>query len=906
LVRIALGKQAAGISLIAAVTLGAAGESDAGQGLTLLGRLDAHDAYSDVWGHRTVDVEVAIVGTATGTWFVDVTDPTDPHEIVFLDGPPAVERTIRTRNNFAYAANSSGGGLQIFSLADPFAPELITTYTGAFARAQSLFIDPDTGFLYAAGTETGLHVLDLTNPTAPSPVLAAPYDRFPVNAVTVRNGLTAAPTPVAFAVLNASLLPDLDLLAWVTPPGAAGPVATFTRDASACFVGAASATGGGLHLFDLRNLQRVRPIGEYRNSGDPSAGVVDLAVEDDHAFVVWNSGALEALDVSDPVNPESLGSFDTASEPGGGSGASAVYPFSTSETVYACDRTGGLYLLAFDSPNGTLEGGITDGLTGGAAEGVRVFVTGPRKETTTDATGAYRLNLPPGEHGVGFERFGFEPGFQIVEIATAETTRVDLTLERVPTGTLRGTVLLAGAGATGGVAAHPHPEGTIVRVLDTPLQFPAGLTGLYIVPGVPAGTHIVEADRFGYDAVQAEVIVTAGEETPLDFVLPPALSAENFELAGDWSVGSPEDGATAGVWARVVPIGTGAGYVQPEKDETPDPADRAFVTGNGPPDGWIDVADVDGGQTTLRSPIFDLSSVEEPILRFYRWFSNDGAWGPEVPDGDTFAVDASTDGGASWVNLETVSSPRLFWQQVDYVLSRYLVPSDAMQFRVVVRDAGAPSIVEAAVDDLEIFSGAQMLTLPVTPIDLGSVTVVSPAPGLVEIRWMAPGNYVGFDVERARDGARIETIGHVAGHAGGDRYSFSDRAAPAGERVCYWIAARLVTGELDRVGPFPVSVVGRHARSRLLQNVPNPFNPSTTIAYDLAPDTAGRTPVRLDVFDVRGRLVRTLVRSDLGPGHHRVHWTGDDAAGRPLPSGLYFYRLRAGGETFERALVLAR
>jgi hypothetical protein len=905
LVRIALGKRTAGISLIAAVTLGAAGEWGAGQSLTPLGRLDTRDAYSDVSGHHTAGVEVAVVGTATGTWFVDVTDPTDPREIVFLDGPPAVERMIRTRNDFAYAANNSAGGLQIFGVADPLAPELITTYTGAFARAQSLFIDPVTGFLYAAGTETGLHILDLANPTAPSPVLAAPYDRFPINAVIVRNGLTAAPTPAALAVLNASLLPDLDLLAWVTSPGAAGPVAAFTQDATACLVGAGSATGGGLHLFDLQNLQRVRPTGEYRSAGDPGAGVVDLAVDGDRAFVIWDSGALEALDISDPANAESLGSFDPVSEPGGGSGASAVYPFSTSGTIYVCDRTGGLYLLAFESPNGTVEGEITDGLTGGAAEGVRVSVSAPRKETATDATGAYRLNLPPGEHGVAFERFGFEPGLQIVEIAPGETTRVDLTLERAPTGTLRGTVVLAGAGAAG-AAMRPHPEGTIVRVLDTPLQFPAGLTGLYIVPGVPAGTHIVEADRFGYDAVQAEVIVEAGEETLLDFTLPPALWAENFELPGDWSVGSPEDGASTGVWARVVPIGTGAGYIQPEKDETPDPADRAFVTGNGPPDGWIDVADVDGGQTTLLSPILDLSSLEEPILRFYRWFSNDGTWGTEAPDGDTFAVDASTDGGASWVNLETVSSPRLFWQQVDYVLLRYLVPSNAMQFRIVVRDAGAPSIVEAAVDDLEIFSGAQMLTLPVTPIELGSVTVVSPAPGRVEIRWMAPGNYVGFDIERARDGGAVETIGYVAGRAGGDRYAFSDDAAPSGERVRYWITGRLIAGEPERVGPFPVRVLGGGARSRLLQNVPNPFNPSTTIAYDLAPDSAGRTPVRLDVFDARGRLVRTLVRSDPGPGHHRVRWNGDDPGGRPLPSGLYFYRLRAGGETFERALVLAR
>ncbi|MGD9549172.1 MAG: FlgD immunoglobulin-like domain containing protein, partial [Candidatus Krumholzibacteriia bacterium] len=74
--------------------------------------------------------------------------------------------------------------------------------------------------------------------------------------------------------------------------------------------------------------------------------------------------------------------------------------------------------------------------------------------------------------------------------------------------------------------------------------------------------------------------------------------------------------------------------------------------------------------------------------------------------------------------------------------------------------------------------------------------------------------------------------------------------------------------------------------------VPNPFNPTTTVAFDLpAPET-----VSLLVFDVKGRLVRTLLdRQTFSQGRHEVRWDGRDQAGGQAASGTYFFRLEAGG-----------
>lgn len=82
---------------------------------------------------------------------------------------------------------------------------------------------------------------------------------------------------------------------------------------------------------------------------------------------------------------------------------------------------------------------------------------------------------------------------------------------------------------------------------------------------------------------------------------------------------------------------------------------------------------------------------------------------------------------------------------------------------------------------------------------------------------------------------------------------------------------------------------------------PNPFNPSTAIPFDLP--AAGR--VRLAVYDVRGRLVRTLVDASLPEGAHQAAWDGRDTAGRAAVAGVYFARLEAGGgvETVRMSLI---
>ena len=89
---------------------------------------------------------------------------------------------------------------------------------------------------------------------------------------------------------------------------------------------------------------------------------------------------------------------------------------------------------------------------------------------------------------------------------------------------------------------------------------------------------------------------------------------------------------------------------------------------------------------------------------------------------------------------------------------------------------------------------------------------------------------------------------------------------------------------------------------RLMQNVPNPFNPATTIAFEL-PEAAD---VDVAVYNLVGQRLRTLVREHKAPGRYQVVWDGQDDLGRDVSSGLYFYRYRAGDFWATRRMLLVR
>ena len=110
----------------------------------------------------------------------------------------------------------------------------------------------------------------------------------------------------------------------------------------------------------------------------------------------------------------------------------------------------------------------------------------------------------------------------------------------------------------------------------------------------------------------------------------------------------------------------------------------------------------------------------------------------------------------------------------------------------------------------------------------------------------------------------------------------------------------------EQVFSSPVSEVGDSgvpSRFALGAAVPNPFNPMTTIHFEVSEPSR----VTIRVFDLSGRAIDTLVQGEkYGAGEHSAIWNGQDASGRQVAAGVYFYRFEAGGYSETRRMALVK
>ncbi|MCC7141847.1 MAG: M20/M25/M40 family metallo-hydrolase, partial [Candidatus Eisenbacteria bacterium] len=243
------------------------------------------------------------------------------------------------------------------------------------------------------------------------------------------------------------------------------------------------------------------------------------------------------------------------------------------------------------------------------------------------------------------------------------------------------------------------------------------------IPAQPAGSfveyYLRARDQSG--AVAVDPSGAPASSHAFDVGLDLAWS-DDFELDRGWTVGAPGDNATSGLWLRADPVGTD---YQPEDDHTVDPGHVCFVTGNGAVGGGNGDQDVDGGKTTLTSPIIDLSGAARAKLGYWRWYVD------ETRYDDDFYVYLSNDGGTNWTLLERVlDSVRPFTQAQFRDLETVLPLTGQMRLRFVAEDVSGASLVEAALDDVTIraFFPAEVALESVAPARL-ALSAPRPNPG---------------------------------------------------------------------------------------------------------------------------------------------------------------------------------
>lgn len=265
----------------------------------------------------------------------------------------------------------------------------------------------------------------------------------------------------------------------------------------------------------------------------------------------------------------------------------------------------------------------------------------------------------------------------------------------------------------------------------------------------------------------------------------------------------------------------------------------------------------------------------------------------------TVVPPAGADAGqatAQWIRINTINTAALAVADFGRVGAEDLGVGTHTFFPSVMVDCDLNMAVGFSASNAGIYPGAYYTTRLVTD-PAGTVS----ATGTLQAGTDFYKRYFGGPRNRWGDYSGLALC--PRGEA--DFYVFNEYAGPRGN------AGNGTQGPEDgqwytKLGVFrvktPTAAGDAPSATRLAQNVPNPFNPSTSIAFTLST----REHVTVAVYDANGRLVRTLVDEVRHAGVHDVPWDGRDARGQSVSSGVYFYRMTAGGISESRKMTLLK
>lgn len=294
-------------------------------------------------------------------------------------------------------------------------------------------------------------------------------------------------------------------------------------------------------------------------------------------------------------------------------------------------------------------------------------------------------------------------------------------------------VPMANTGGTSYSAQLPgQPEGTMVdyyfSVYDT-LSFESAFAPLGYDPQTVTYSNI--AYQFGYGISR-----TSG----YDF-------EDSIAAGSGWVIGNaPGDNATAGKWIQAKPVGSyiqsasGNIWVQTNEDHTTGTG-KCLVTGNASVTSTpLGTADIDGGLTTVLTPIFDISGFTSPIVEYYRWYCNDKG---SNPGSDYWRVQIKDSISTIWnKDIEYTYKSDNSWRRRIFSVRQFLPTSAKISMRFMARDDSPGSAVEAAIDDLFIYDKTSLVGIDDVPSAYKAE--IYPNPANTEIRVDLPKGGAGY------------------------------------------------------------------------------------------------------------------------------------------------------------------
>ncbi len=891
--------------------------------------LAAVDTVGEAWGVAVAGDLAYVAADAAGLLLIDVTDPLAPSLVGVCDTPGSA-RGVAVACDVCYVADGAAG-LQMIDVGDPANP-LIVGAQAVDGLASDIVIDGDRAYV-ASGT-AGLCVVDITDPTGPELLLsqatagqafglalagehafiAAGFGGLQV--IDVRDFLTRPDAAggcgsggnprgiaidgdlVCFTHSYSSQLSVADISSPREPVilGTAVPVNSPYDIAVAGDLAYVAAWISGLQVFDLSDPTNPTAVGLCDTLGNPRAVVVD----GDYAFIAGSPGFYVA-DVSDPAAPARIGWCDT---PGYAIGVAA-----TGDLAFVADGTAGLSIIDVSDPANPSVVGTCD--TPGYAEMVAV-------------SGNYAFVA---DEGSGYLRV-IDVGDPTAPAIVAEVYVTGHVTDVAITGDLAYVACRSIAGYSGAIypvdiSDPTDPQRLLGGFIDGHAGAIAIAGDFAYVAASYSGLHVawISQAEFLIDANLGQSLPFENAEHEVAFARLTFSQVDSIRwevsLNGgeNWQYLRPDYG-----WVKPPHRGTDlmwrtAHYYRGE-GRNPACTDLAIEWAYEIPtvEAIVDLPDDQGRQVSLtwtRSG-YDYIGSSDPIT-FYAVFRriDDLRGHPETTGRQDDGRELESPRG---VPEDPTRYPPGDWHYVLSVPARcdneYSVMAPTLVDWDVETGTGySVFFVRAATDDPSVFFDS--------PPDSGfSMDNLAPAPPSgFTLDYGPDGNHLAWEpneeedldhyrVYRSTDPDFVPSPESLA-HATTDTEWIDDD--PMAGQYHYLITAVDFAGnESAPSPPETVTDVDGPTAPRafaLYQNVPNPFSPTTSIRYDV-PAQGGHVTIRL--FDVAGRLVRTLVDGPEMPGRKEVRWDGRDERGASVASGVYYCRLEAAGFETTRKMTLLR
>ena len=324
--------------------------------VTFLSNLDPHSNgdYNDIWGY--VDGsgnEYALLGCESGTSIINVTDPANPTEIVFIPGTATIWRDIKTWGTYAYVvSDNTSDGLQIIDLSQlPTTATLVNQTTAFFSRAHNIFID--NGYAYAIGTESGggMHILDLSNPTNPTQTDYYTGSGY-IHDVYVWNDTVVVcdGSSQVYQLINVTNKTSPQVVSTsASLPGIYAHSGWMSED-KRYFFAMEEFNVRDLTIWDLQDRSTWDLIVSSWQMPTGNSIIHNCFTLGNFLHISYYTSGYVVLDISDPSNPQVAGQYDTypANDGGTYNGAWGCYPYLPSGNTLISDIQTGLYVLHFD------------------------------------------------------------------------------------------------------------------------------------------------------------------------------------------------------------------------------------------------------------------------------------------------------------------------------------------------------------------------------------------------------------------------------------------------------------------------------------------------------------------------------------------------------------------------------